>query len=119
MALEVSIVIPCLNEEETLPICIKKAQGTFIKHNIRGEVIVSDNGSSDNSVKIAESLEARVVHQPLKGYGYALRKGIEEANGKYLIMGDSDNSYDFSDIFRFIKLLRNGYDLVMGTRKKG
>jgi len=116
---EVSVVMPCLNEEETIGECIKKAFISFKEHNIRGEVVVSDNGSSDSSVKIAESLGARVVHQPLKGYGNAYHKGISEAKGKYIVIGDSDDTYDFSELHKFIEPLRNGYDLVMGTRLKG
>lgn len=116
---EVSVVMPCLNEEETIGTCIRKALGCFKKHGIKGEVVVSDNGSSDRSIEISEDLGARVVHIEEKGYGNALRKGIESANGKYVIMGDSDDSYDFSDLFRFVELLRKGKDLVMGTRLKG
>jgi len=116
---EVSVVMPCLNEEKTIGECIKKAFKSFKDHNIKGEVVVSDNGSMDNSVRIAESLGAHVVHQPLKGYGNAYYKGISEAKGKFIIIGDSDNTYDFSEIHKFIEPLRNGYDLVMGTRLKG
>lgn len=119
MSVEVSVVIPCLNEEKTLGICIRKAQQALKELGIDGEVIVSDNGSVDHSVEIAQALGARVVFQPLRGYGNALRKGIEEARGKYIIMGDADDSYDFSEIGRLIVPLRNGYDLVLGSRLKG
>lgn len=114
--IEVSIVIPCLNEAETLERCIRKALASFKKLNVRGEVIVSDNGSTDDSREIAERNGARVVQQHLKGYGNALRAGIEAARGKFVIMGDADDSYDFGDIGNFIENLRAGNDLVMGCR---
>jgi len=116
---EVSVVMPCLNEELTLPICIRKANETIQKLGLDAEVVVADNGSTDRSVEIAESMGARVIHQPLKGYGNAYLAGLGGARGKYLVMGDSDDSYDFGDIGRFIEPLRNGYDMVMGTRLKG
>jgi len=116
---EVSVVMPCLNEEETVGKCIKKTFDSFKRLNIEGEVIVCDNGSTDRSVQIAKSLGARVVYQEKKGYGSAYMKGFEEARGKYIIMGDSDDSYDFSDIERFIAPLREGKDIVMGSRFKG
>ncbi|MEW6686036.1 MAG: glycosyltransferase family 2 protein [Candidatus Edwardsbacteria bacterium] len=119
MAVEVSVVMPCLNEEETIGICIDKTRQAFEKHNIDGEAVVADNGSTDNSVKIAISKGAKVVYQPERGYGSAYQKGIEEANGKYIIIGDSDDTYDFSELGRFVELLRRGYELVMGTRLKG
>lgn len=117
--IEVSIVMPCLNEEETIGTCINKALGSFDLLAINGEVVIADNGSIDKSVEIAESLGARVTHQQIKGYGSALMTGIEEALGDYIIMGDCDDSYDFSEIEGFIEPLRNGYDMVMGTRIKG
>jgi len=117
--LEVSVVLPCLNEEKTIGICIQKALETLRKLNILGEVVVSDNGSTDNSVTIARSLGARVVFQPRRGYGNAYLKGIEEAKGKYIIIADSDNTYDLSDLEKFITPLRKDYDMVMGTRLKG
>ena len=116
---EVSIVMPCLNEEATIGICIEKARAACQKYGINAEVVVSDNGSTDKSVEIAQSLGAKVVHQPEKGYGNAYMKGFAEARGKYIIMGDSDDTYDFSEIDRFLNPLRNGYDLVMGSRFKG
>lgn len=116
---EISIVIPCLNEEKTLPIVIKKGLDSFKRLGIEGEVVVSDNGSTDNSVKIAEELGARVVHCPEKGYGNALKCGISSAFGKFVIMGDADDSYDFSKIEGFVHYLRKGYDMVIGTRLKG
>lgn len=116
---EFSVVIPCLNEEKTLPIVIKKALGSFERLKIKGEVVVSDNGSTDKSVEIAEELGARVIHCPEKGYGNALRCGFSGAYGKYLIFGDADDSYDFSDLKGFVHYLRKGYDMVIGTRIKG
>jgi hypothetical protein len=116
---ELSVVMPCLNEERTLAACIRKAQ-LFLKENgIAGEVIVADNGSTDGSIEIAQNLKARVVIVSLPGYGAALAAGIEAAKGKYVVMGDSDESYDFSALLPFIEKLRAGYDLVMGNRFKG
>ncbi len=117
--IEVSVVMPCLNEEETIGICIEKAQNAFKTDGILGEVIVADNGSTDNSVAIAEELGARVVHQPIRGYGAAYLAGINAAQGEYIVIGDSDDTYDFSDLERFITPLRNGCDFVIGSRLKG
>jgi len=119
MAVSVSVVMPCLNESETLGTCIKKAQTTMQKLGIDGEVIVADNGSTDGSVDIAKSLGARVVIEHNKGYGNAYRAGIAAAKGKYIVIGDSDDSYDFTEIGRFIEPLKNGADFVIGTRMKG
>ena len=116
---EVSVVMPCLNEESTLEICVQKAKKTLAELGIQGEVVVADNGSTDKSVEIAERSGARVVHQDKKGYGNAYLKGFAEAKGKYIIMGDADDSYDFTDLERFITPLREGKDMVMGTRVKG
>ncbi|WP_229638636.1 glycosyltransferase family 2 protein [Waterburya agarophytonicola] len=118
-AIEVSIIMPCLNEAETLETCIKKAQWFIKENDLAGEVIIADNGSNDGSQGIARRLNARVVNVPAKGYGSALKGGIEAARGKYIIMGDADDSYDFSNLNPFVKKLRNGYDLVMGNRFKG
>ncbi|HUY36939.1 MAG TPA: glycosyltransferase family 2 protein [Pirellulales bacterium] len=117
--IEVTIVMPCLNEAETLPRCIAKAQQAIRTHRLRAEIVIADNGSSDGSQAIAERLGARVVAVSRKGYGSALRGGIEAARGRYVVMGDSDDSYDFSSIYSFIEKLRNGYDLVMGNRFQG
>ena len=114
--LELSIVMPCLNEAETLEVCITKAITALKEHGIAGEVVISDNGSSDGSIEIAENMGVRVVHCPNKGYGNALMLGIEAANGKFIIIGDADDSYDFSAIYPFLQRLREGYDLVMGCR---
>lgn len=116
---EFSIVIPCLNEEKTLQLVIQKALSTFQRLGIRGEVVVSDNGSTDDSVKVTQQAGARVIHCPSKGYGNALIAGFGGAYGKYMIMGDADDSYNFEEIDGFIDRLRDGYDLVMGTRLKG
>ena len=115
----VSIVMPCLNEEETLAICIDKAQSTLRVLNISGEVIIADNGSTDNSVKIAQNHGARVVHQPTRGYGAAYLAGFAAAKGQYFIMGDSNDTYDFTDLERFITPLRMGFEIVIGSRFKG
>lgn len=117
--IEVSVVMPCLNEEETIGTCVNKAFRTLAGMGCTGEVIVSDNGSTDRSIEIAKSLGARVVFQNKKGYGNAYLKGFEAVRGKYVVMGDSDDSYDFTDLERFVEPLRNGYDMVMGTRIKG
>lgn len=117
--IEVSVVMPCLNEEATVGSCIRKARETMEKHGIKGEVVISDNGSTDRSVEISRSLGARVVHQPEKGYGNAYMKGLSEARGRYIVMADSDDSYDLTDLMRFVQPLREGYDMVMGSRLKG
>lgn len=115
----VSVVMPCLNEEETVGPCVQRAWEGIKRLGLPGEVVVADNGSTDRSVEIAQSLGARVVHQPIKGYGSAYQKGIEEAKGDFIVIGDSDLSYDFLDIPRFVSPLMEGFDLVMGTRLKG
>lgn len=116
---EVSVVMPCLNEARTLANCIKIAEDSMIKNNIKGEIVVADNGSTDGSVDIAKSLGARVVEVSEKGYGNALNFGIKNSLGRYIIMADSDMSYDFADIPRFLEKLKSGYDLVMGNRFSG
>jgi glycosyltransferase involved in cell wall biosynthesis len=117
--LELSIVMPCLNEARTVGTCVAKALAYLKSHNIKGEVVVADNGSSDGSQEIAASLGARVVPVPSKGYGNALRAGIAAAHGGFVIMGDSDDSYDFSGLQPFVDQLRLGYDLVLGNRFRG
>ena len=117
--MELSIVMPCLNEAETLASCLVKAFSFIEKNGIQGEVIVADNGSTDGSIKIAEELGARVVHVPIRGYGAACAYGSEAAEGRYIVMGDSDDSYDFSDLGPFLERLREGWDLVMGNRFRG
>lgn len=116
---ELSIVMPCLNEAETLETCIKKAQWYLQEHNVQGEVIIADNGSTDGSQAIARRLGARVIDISQRGYGSALRGGIEAARGQYVIMGDADDSYDFTQLTPFLTKLREGYDLVMGNRFQG
>lgn len=118
-AVELSIVMPCLDESETLETCINKARSFLESHDINGEVVIADNGSADDSQAIARSCGAIVVDVPELGYGSALRGGIATARGKYVIMGDADNSYDFSALEPFVEKLREGYDLVMGNRFKG
>ena len=117
--IELSVVLPCLNEAETLEACVRKAQDTMRAEGIRGEVIVADNGSSDGSIEIGERLGARVVPIAAKGYGNALMGGIAAARGRYVLMGDPDGSYDFRHIPRFVAELRKGAELVMGNRFKG
>jgi glycosyltransferase involved in cell wall biosynthesis len=114
-----SIVMPCLNEAETLEVCIKKAQSFLTAEKISGEIIVADNGSTDRSQEIAAKAGAKVVAVKQKGYGSALMGGIEAAQGEYIIMGDADDSYDFSDLRDFVNALGEGNDLVMGNRFKG
>src|SRR6059058_5946235 len=113
---EVSIVMPCLNEAETLASCIQKAQRAIAHAGLEAEIIVADNGSTDGSVVIARELGARVVEVSRKGYGSALLGGIEAAQGELVVMGDADDSYDFGAIGPFIAELRAGADLVVGNR---
>jgi glycosyltransferase involved in cell wall biosynthesis len=115
---ELSIVMPCLNEAETLGDCIAQARRTLEEHGIAGEIVVADNGSTDGSAEIGRRLGARVVHVGPQGYGSALMGGIEAARGKYVLIGDSDGSYDFSEAPRFLEKLREGYELVQGCRLK-
>ena len=117
--IEVSVVMPCLNEAETLGSCIGKAQRALREANVAGEIVVADNGSSDGAVEIAERLGARVVHVKARGYGNALMGGIAAASGKYIVMGDADDSYNFGHVLRFLEPLRKGADLVMGNRFRG
>lgn len=116
---EVSVVIPCLNEANSLAICIEKARRSFELAGIAGEVIVADNGSSDGSQEIAQQAGARVVRVSARGYGNALRAGIAAAHGAFIIMGDADDSYDFSAVPQFVAKWREGYDVVMGNRFRG
>ena len=116
---EVSLVLPCLNEEETIAGCIKSAKQAFRKHRIDGEIIVVDNGSTDNSAKIARSLDVKVVQCPIKGYGNAYLKGFSVAKGNLIIMADSDGTYNLEELHRFVEQLSKGYDFVIGTRLKG
>lgn len=116
---ELSVVMPCLNEAETLRICIEKARACLAENGIDGEVIVADNGSTDGSREIATDAGARVVPVARRGYGAALLGGIAEARGTYVIMADADDSYDFSNLMPFVEKLREGFDLVMGNRFRG
>src|SRR5262245_47831596 len=115
-AIEVSIVMPCLNEAETVAACIAKAHRALTACGARGEVIVADNGSTDGSQRIATGLGARVVPVAAKGYGNALMGGISAARGRFIIMGDSDDSYDFLEVPKFVTRLREGDELVQGCR---
>ncbi|MBN1998416.1 glycosyltransferase [candidate division KSB1 bacterium] len=119
MSVKVSIVMPCLNEHKTIGICIKKAQETLEKLKIAGEIIIADNGSTDGSDEIARSLGAKVIYESKRGYGNAYRAGIQAALGEYIVMGDSDDSYDFTDLGRFVLPLEEGADFVIGTRFRG
>lgn len=116
---ELTILMPCLNESETLATCIMKAKAYLERSGVDGEVLIADNGSTDGSQEIARGLGARVVDVAQKGYGAALLGGIAAARGKYTIMGDADDSYDFSSLQVFVDKLRQGVDLVMGNRFKG
>jgi glycosyltransferase involved in cell wall biosynthesis len=115
----VSVVMPCLNEEETIGSCVQKALEGIRRTGLPGEVIVADNGSTDRSTEIAGELGARVIHQPERGYGNAYRAGFEAARGKYIVMGDSDDTYDFTEIKSFVDKLREGNDYVLGSRFSG
>jgi glycosyltransferase involved in cell wall biosynthesis len=114
--IEVTILMPCLNEAETLNRCIAEALYALETNGVAGEVVVSDNGSTDGSAEIAAQAGARVVGVPQRGYGSALRQGIQAARGKYVLMGDADGSYDFRELPRFLERLRAGDDMVMGCR---
>ena len=113
---ELSVVMPCLNEFDTLSTCISKAQRALSEHEINGEIIVADNGSVDGSAEVAAQMGARVIHVAELGYGNALMAGIAASRGRYIIMGDADDSYDFLQLPRFVEKLREGYDLVQGCR---
>ena len=116
---ELSIVVPCLNEAEALGVVVNKAMATMAELGVQGEVVVADNGSNDGSQAIAAEAGARVVAVAEKGYGSALAGGIAAARGTYVIMGDADDTYDFTGIGPFVEKLREGYDLVMGNRFQG
>jgi glycosyltransferase involved in cell wall biosynthesis len=117
--LDLTILMPCLNEAETLAFCVRQAKQAIHESGVRGEVLVADNGSTDGSQAIAESEGARVVHVPIRGYGAALTAGIDAARGKYIMMADADASYHFEHLPRFLPKLDEGYDLVMGNRFAG
>lgn len=117
--MELTILMPCLNESETLAVCIRKAKSFLEENHIDGEILISDNGSADNSREIAAAEGVRVVITPERGYGSALINGTKEAYGRYVIMGDADDSYDFLHLMPFLEKLREGYDLVMGNRFAG
>jgi glycosyltransferase involved in cell wall biosynthesis len=117
--LELTILMPCLNEAETLAACIGKARSFLDRTGIAGEIVVADNGSTDGSQDLARRLGARVVAVAERGYGAALAGGIQAAGGRFVIMGDADDSYDFANLDAFIAELRNGADLVMGNRFRG
>jgi len=116
---ELTILMPCLNEAETLATCVTKARGFLERSGIDGEVLIADNGSTDGSPDIATTLGARVAHVEERGYGAALLGGIRAAHGRFVIMADADDSYDFSRLDGFVEKLRAGYDLVMGNRFRG
>lgn len=116
---ELTVLMPCLNEAKTVAACVKAAHAYMNENGIRGEVLVADNGSTDGSIEIAAGAGARVVHVPTRGYGAASLAGIEAAQGRYIIMGDADSSYDFSRLGAYVERLRAGADLVMGNRFKG
>ena len=116
---EVSVVIPCLNEANSLAFCVDKAVKAMRKAGLAGEVVVADNGSTDGSIEIAEQHGARVIRVAERGYGAALKAGIAATRGPFIIMGDADDSYDFTDVPRFVEKLREGFDVVMGNRFRG
>lgn len=115
----VSVVMPCLNEEHSVGVCIRKIQEVFKNMHICGEIIVVDNGSTDRSASIAKELGAEVIFEPVRGYGAAYLAGLKKTKGDYIIIGDSDDTYDFYEIPKFIELLKSGYDFVIGSRFRG
>ncbi len=117
--MELTILMPCLNEAETVAVCIDKAKEFLAVNDIDGEVLISDNGSTEGSIDLAKAEDARVVHAPVRGYGGALITGCREVKGKYVIIGDADDSYDFEHLLPFVEKLREGCDLVMGNRFAG
>lgn len=117
--LDVTVMMPCLNEAETVATCVGKAVTWLAASGLRGEVLVADNGSADGSQQLATQAGARVVAVPVRGYGAALQAGIDNARGRWVIMGDADDSYDFSSLDPFVAALRNGADIVMGNRFAG
>lgn len=119
MSKEISFILPCLNEEKGIGICLDKINEVIDKRNLNAEIVVADNNSTDKSPQIARKKGARVVHQDIKGYGATYLKGLEEANGELFILGDADDTYDFKEAPKFIEALREDYDLVMGTRLDG
>ena len=116
---EISVVLPCLNEADTVAACVVQAVETMRRMRIAGEVVVVDNASNDDSAEVARRAGARVVEEPTRGYGNALRRGIAEARARFIVMADADGSYDLTDLGRFIERLRAGDDLVMGSRLQG
>ena len=118
-SVDISVVIPCLNEANSLGICVDKALGAFRSAGLKGEVIVADNGSTDGSQEIAQNCGASVVPAPQRGYGAALQAGIRASRGQFIIMGDADDSYDFTEVPKFVSKWREGHDLVMGNRFRG
>jgi glycosyltransferase involved in cell wall biosynthesis len=118
-ALDVSVVIPCLNEAETIAVCVRKARRAIERTGLTGEVIVVDNGSTDDSARLAAQEGARVLSERRRGYGNAYRAGFAATRGRYIVMGDGDDTYNFDEVDRFVEALRNGADMVMGSRLKG
>src|SRR3989344_9544938 len=119
MEQKISVVMPCLNEALTIGSCVQRAQAGLSKLGVQGEIVVVDNGSSDHSASIAQKYKAKVIHEARKGYGAAYLRGLREATGDLIIIGDSDGTYDFSQIDFLIKPLEEGYDLVIGSRLNG
>src|SRR6201998_1906752 len=119
LPVDVSVVIPCLDEANSIGICVEKAEKAFADAGLRGEVVVADNGSRDGSIEIAEKHGARVVPVAQRGYGSALKAGIRAARCAFIIMGDADDSYDFGEVPRFVEKWREGNEVVMGNRFAG
>ena len=117
--MDISVVIPCLNESETLQICIDKIKKKLSERKLQGEIIISDNGSTDGSLDIAKKNDVKIINVEKKGYGFTVSSGINSAKGKYILIADADDSYDFNELPNFYDEIDKGFDIVQGCRLPG